>query len=119
MNDMGFFDDSGKWQSENPDGFRIWLNRHAHKRAVLKLEKWYKRRTDPENKYMHWLFNFIGEHTGDRGEDLKGWYKVHFKIGKTSSLSTLEMEKFLEDVRRHAQEFHGIRCPLPNEVIYE
>jgi hypothetical protein len=49
----------------------------------------------------------------------KGWYKIHFKIPHTSELTTMECEAFLEDVRRHCQEFHGLRVPLPNEVIYE
>lgn len=119
MNDIGQFDSQGQWISENPDGFRNWLQKHNGKRAILKLEKWYKRRTKPQNSYMSWLFAFIGKHTGDRGDDLKGYYKVLFKVAKTSELTTLELEAFLEDVRRHAQEFHGIRCPLPNEVIID
>jgi hypothetical protein len=119
VNDIGVFDSESRWISENPVGFKNWLEKHANERTILQAKKWYRQRTKPENAYMHFLFNFIGEHTGDRGEDLKGFYKVYFKVAKTSELTTMEIEAFLEDVRRHAQEFHGIRCPMPNEIIYE
>lgn len=105
MDSIGFFDSDGIWHSENLEGFKLWLSRHAGKRAVMKLEKWYKKRTDKENRYMHYLFDFIGKELGYSGADMKGAYKVHFKVPHTSKLDTLACETFLEDVRRHAQEF--------------
>lgn len=119
MDSIGYFDQDGLWISENKDEFRNWLSRHANKRAVLKVVKWYKKRTQKENRYMHYMFSFIGGHLGYSGDEVKGYYKLHFHIKHTSELTTMECEAFLEDVRRHCQEFHGIRVPLPNEVIYE
>lgn len=119
MDDIGTFDPDGLWISENKDGFRNWLQKHANKRAVLKLKPWYKKRTYKENRYLHWMFGFIGEELGYSLEDTKGWYKIHFGIKHTSDLTTIECEAFLEDVRRHCAEFHQIKVPLPNEVNYE
>lgn len=119
MNDMGYFTEDGKWASENPQGFKLWLQKHNHKRAVLKLKRWYKKRSKAENNYMHWMFTFIGNHIGYSMQDVKGFYKLHFGVAETSETNTLECEAFLESVRQHCQEFHGLRVPLPNEVIYE
>jgi hypothetical protein len=119
MNDIGKFDSDGIWISENVQGFRSFLAKNANKRAVLKVKKWYKPRSLAENAYLHWLFTFIGKEIGYEATDLKGWYKIHFKVKHTSELSTIECEEFLENVRQHAQEFHGVRCPLPNEIIYD
>ena len=117
MNDMGFFDSDGLWISENVPGFVLWLEKHANKRAVMSLKKWFPQRSKAENSYMHFLFDLIGKELGYQAEDLKGYYKIMFHVKQTSELSTQECEHFLEQVRMHAQEFHGIRCPLPNEVI--
>lgn len=119
MEDIGKFDEDGLWISENPNGFVLFLERHANKRAVLSVKKWYKKRSGAENAYMHWLFTFIGKELGYTAEDIKGYYKLYFKVPHTKELDTLHCEEFLEQVRQHAQEFYGIRCPLPNEVIYE
>lgn len=119
MDDHGFFDSDGIWNSENPQMFKQFLAKNSNKRAVLKVKKWYKLRTYKENRYMHWLFGFIGNELGYSTEDIKGWYKIHFKVPHTSELDTINCEAFLEEVRRHCQEFHGIRCPAPNEVIYD
>ena len=119
MDDVGYFDQDGLWNSENPNGFAMFLQRHANKRATLKVKKWYKKRSVNQNAYSHWLFTFIGNEIGYTCEDIKGWYKIHFKVPHTSELDTMNCEVFLEEVRRHAQEFYGVRCPLPNEVIYD
>ncbi len=119
MNDIGYFDRDGIWISENQIGFTLWLEKHANKRAVLKLKRWFPQRSKAENSYMHYMFSFIGEHIGYSMEDAKGFYKIHFKVKHTSELTTAECEEFLENVRRHCLEFHGLRVPLPNEIIYE
>ena len=119
MDDHGYFDNDGKWNSENKERFQRFLRQNAHKRAVLKIKRWYKQRSLAENAYIHWLFTFIGNEIGYTCEDIKGWYKIHFKVPHTSELDTMNCEVFLEEVRRHAQEFYGVRCPLPGEVIYD
>lgn len=119
MNDTGFFDADGMWVSENPVGFKNWLSKHSNKRAVLKLKKWYKQRTRKQNAYMHWMFTDIGNQLGYEMEDVKGWYKIHFRFPSTSESNTVELEEFLDKVRRHCLEFHGYYVRLPNEVICE
>jgi hypothetical protein len=119
MQDHGFFDSDGIWVSENPQRFKHFLQKHANKRAVLKVKKWYRQRTKKENSYTHWMFTFIGNELGYSMPEVKGYYKLHFGIKHTSELTTVECEAFLEDVRRHCLQFHGIMVPLPNEVIYD
>ena len=119
-------DDCGKWyiheghfcwKSENKEKFKRFIEKVAGLRAVIKTKKWYKLRSINENNYMHYLFNFIAEETGNSMIDIKGYYKIMYGIKKTSELTTVAMEAFLDKVRIHALAFHGVKCKLPNEYI--
>ena len=119
MDDHGYFDNDGKWNSENKERFQRFLRQNAHKRAVLKVKKWYPQRTTPQNDYLHWAFEFLAKETHHTMLEIKGAYKVMLRVPHTSDLDTLGLAKFVDDFRAHALDFFGIYVPLPNEVIYD
>lgn len=128
MNDIGRFDSDGIWHSENIDGFKLWLSRHAGKRAVMKLEKWYKKRTGKENRY-YWscivtpLAEEFGYTKNEMHDSLKSLFlKIEIpgkppRILSTKDLTTIEAEKYYEDIRQWANIEYKIVLMLPNEYI--
>jgi hypothetical protein len=128
MNDIGMFDEDGLWISENIDGFQNWLQHNHDKRTVMKLAKWYKQRTKPENAY-YWacivepLSNEFGYTKTEMHESLKSIFlKIEIpgkppKILSTTELTTLEAEKYYEEIRIWASSEYKIRLMLPNEYV--
>lgn len=119
MDDIGHFDISGKWISENPENFKHWLKKNINIKTVLKVKRWYQTRSLPQNNYMHYVFDLIAKELGYEMADMKGYYKLLHGIKKTSELTTVEQEDFMSKVRIHAQTEFNILVPLPNEIIYE
>lgn len=128
MDSIGYFDQDGLWVSENKDEFRNWLSRHANKRAVLKVVKWYKKRSDKENRY-YWggiiepLADYFGYSKEEMHDALKSMFlKIEIpgkppKILSTAKLNTLEAETYYEQIRIWALSDYGIRLKLPNEFV--
>jgi len=84
-----------------------------------------KKRTNPQNSY-YWgcLVKHISNETGHDPDDTHGKLAYKFLLVKTesqpfvrstTSLNTVEMEDYNENVRRWASEFLQLYLPLPNE----
>lgn len=98
----------------------------------IRLERPKKHRSKEENRYFHGvILPMIAMEIGDLESDVKEELKAMFlgytetnkygvvvnKVKPTSSLTTEEMEKFLNDCRHWAYHFLNLIIPLPNEVI--
>lgn len=80
----------------------------------------YKERTNKENRYFHGpVLDILSDHTGYTPEEMKGILKWIFKVPSTSGLSTVEMEKFLTQIRQWASIELNCYIPLPDEAPLE
>jgi len=97
-----------------------------------KIEPIKGKRSNQQNRYMHWVFNLIAEESGDFAEMVKWYYRKLFltvvekifeeeveRVKSTTELNTLQQEEFMTKVRTHAGTERNIFVPLPNEVIYD
>lgn len=137
MTDIGYFDNSGKWISENPSILAHYRTKHKNERTILKLSKWYPKRSLNENSYM-WgvVYQYISEFTGMTPQEVHDVCKLEFNFKwvevlnkntgelkqvkvpiSTKDLSTVEMENYLETIRRYYLTEFGLMTPLPNETI--
>lgn len=80
---------------------------------VLRVEPGDETRTLVANRYyMGIVLKAIAEHTGSTTDELHKVYKDEFNGGKsTTVLSQQAFLDYVEMVRRHAAEFHGIAIP--------
>jgi hypothetical protein len=137
IDDIGHFNDQGKWVSENPSVLDLYRRNHKNERTVLKVQKYRKSRSLNQNNYM---WGVVYQHVeNDTGMDVDEVHRfctkkfltvrtqiVNKKTGEvleeetirsTTDLDTMEMETYLEQVRRFFLMELGIRIPLPNETI--
>lgn len=95
------------------------------------------KRSNQQNRYM-WgvVYKVLSDHTGYTSDEiheickwkfLKTWVRLEKKnhqseemqiTKSTASLSTVEIEKYLEEIRRWASIELGCWIPLPNESAY-
>ena len=122
------------------DELRTIIAKFQGKRLVLTLEKLKIKRSNNQNRY-YWgvIIPAIKQMFDDAGNDLDSEeihesLKIHIGklrqeiklpngetkqiIGSTASLSTLDMELYLEKIRAWAAQFDYI-IPLPNEVFLD
>ena len=76
-----------------------------------------RNRSNAENAYFHGcVLPILATHTGYSADEMKAVLKWKFKIINTSSLSTIEFEKFMSDVRQWASAELSVYIPLPKET---
>lgn len=79
---------------------------HIHRKKVS------FRRSDPQNKYLHGVvIPVLSNHTGYAPEEMKGIIKWKFNIISTASLTTVEFEQFMSNVRDWA--LQSLDCYIP------
>lgn len=118
----------GKWELDDPEGFRGHLVTFAGKPIEVVVRKLRAQRSNPQNNY-YWgaVIEPLAEHLGYEAEELHDLMRVRFlserdergdvaHIRSTTKLTTTEFEDYLERIRRWAAEFHEFYIPLPNEV---
>lgn len=137
IDDIGHFNDKGKWVSENPSVLELYRRNHKNERTVLKIQKYRKSRSLNQNNYM-WgvVYQQIEDFTGMELDEVHRFCTKKFltirtqivnkktgevleedTIRSTTDLNTGEMEEYLEKVRRFFLMELGIQIPLPNEII--
>jgi len=114
------------WEKEN---YLLWLLRLKGEVEVI-VRKRKRRRSNNQNAY-YWVavVPIIADEMGISDEEAHDFLKAKFNkktivvkekeyevIRSTTDLSTIEMEDFLEQVRRWAAEDLNCIIPLPNEV---
>tara|TARA_R100001244_G_scaffold122634_1_gene92271 strand:+ start:145 stop:504 length:360 start_codon:yes stop_codon:yes gene_type:complete len=96
------------------------------KDGTYELSVFKKKRSLPQNKY-YWkvIVHMISEETGYTIDQAHGKLAQKFLLVRdsgtpyarsTTSLSTKEMEDYLENIRRWAAEFLSLNIPEPGEV---
>ena len=108
-------------------------NLNIEKRGYkIRIEPIATKRSNEQNRYMHFVFNLISEETGEVMDRVKWYYKDKFlktielvlgkeitRIKSTTELNTIEQEEFMSEVRIDASAELSIFVPLPNEIIYD
>jgi len=96
-----------------------------------KVDNIYKNRSISQNRYYHLIKKMSADHLGllpneMHNEFLKMFALVEEKVidgevkcdvESTAGMSTLRMEKFLEDIKRWMLTVHGLYLADPNEMI--
>lgn len=137
IDDIGHFNDQGKWVSENPSVLELYRRNHKNQRTLLKIQKFRNLRSLKENRYM-WgiVYANIEDFTGMSKDEAHEFCRKKFltirthivnkqtgecieeeTIRSTRDLNTLEMETYLEEIRNFFLTFLGIYIPKPNETI--
>jgi hypothetical protein len=116
----------GKFRRDDAASFRQAFYGHEGKRVPMTVERERKHRSTNQNAYM-WgvVYAIISEHTGytpDEAHDAMRWQflRAHRDglpdtVKSTARLSTVEMEQYLESIRRWAAADLSVYIPLPNE----
>ena len=111
-----------------PDDLKKIVFYLQDKKGVWIVKKYRMKRTNLQNRYLHAIFNMLGNETGFTMDEVKQVYKRRFlsyKKGKTtfvrqtSKLNTKEMTDFIEKIRNSASADLGIYVPAPHESDYE
>ena len=125
-----------EWQISNKDQFKKEFNEYFKKlddwNYNCEIKKYRKNRSLSQNKY-YWLTiaKFADEvdvTPADLHEELKyELLSTHFtwikwedivKIKSTSNLNTVQMEEYLERIRKKAMEEYNLYLELPNETQF-
>lgn len=116
----------GKFIPNDIIAFKLSFCKHEGKEVEVTVKRKTSKRSNSQNKY-YWgvVIELISDYTGYTPNETHDYLRLKclikeneggFKTLKsTTELSTVEMEKYLEDCRRDAS-LHGIYIPLPNEV---
>lgn len=95
----------------------------------LTIENHKNKRSNAQNRYLWLLYGILGDYLGYSPEEIHDICKYKFLrktihitkddedieiIGSTKELSTTDIEKYMENVRRWGAEL-GVNLPLPNE----
>ncbi len=118
---------SGKLHLDDKDSFQNYLHSLEGKRIDLSVGPYKRKRSDNQNAY-YWgvVLKLIADHTGAEPEEVHQALKFQFtpkRFGgnlvapaSTKVLDTIDFEKYLDKVRRWAQEELNVAIPLPKEV---
>lgn len=126
----------GKIIFAGPDKFNAFLHTLEGQEVEIIVRKIRKPRTKRENRY-YWgvVVKLISEEIGLSPEEVHEALKMQFLkrhidfqvqdqieqifyVQSTTSLSTIEFEEYLVNVRMWAASFLGCKIPLPNEVDF-
>lgn len=115
---------AGKLTFDNRPAFDRFLLTLKGK-AYLTVKKQRKQRSNPQNRYM-WgcVYKLVSDYTGYTTEEIHDLFKRKFlayeKKGRwfaksTSSLTTIEFETYLEEIKRFSAINMSLYIPDPNE----
>lgn len=115
-------------QIDNPPKFKEFISSLKDSRIEVKIRKYVKSRTLPQNS-LYWLqLQFLGKETGEDDIDgLHNYFKARFlidrsgkipKIKSTAKLKTTEFTEYLEKISREVSRI-GITLPLPSDQYWQ
>lgn len=126
----------GKVKLENKQALVSYLQTWKGK-FYITISKIKKPRSEPENRY-YWgvIIEILADYIGDRPDVIHEWLKSLFlkvieyketkgktlrleRIKSTTELSTVEAERYYEEIRIWAATTLGVSIPEPNEVEIE
>ena len=93
---------------DDPQRFASLKARLKNTKIVLTLDKYYPRRSNKQNNYIHWIFQSIADETGNTLDDVKNYCKQQwastvdefgiYKLKHTSDMTTAECAEFTEKI---------------------
>lgn len=137
MKQTGTFNYFGKWVTDSGDSVKEFGKANIGKKLVLTIEAPKKERSLNQNSYM-WgvVYNTISNYTGMTPREVHEFCKLEFNFGfkevlnkntgelkelrypkSTTDLSTMDMENYLEAIRRYFMIEFNLYIPLPNEAL--
>lgn len=117
---------SGKLTFEHPREAMRHLRGLAGKRIACTFKEWKPQRSDPQNKYW-WgvVVAILADHCGYTNDEMHDALKYKFlrdsaegplvKVRGTSTLTTAEFTRLIDDVRLWSETDLGCYIPAPNE----
>lgn len=127
----------GKLGAITSKQIKTTIEKYEGYRIILTIDKCSSKRSNQQNSYIHLLFTILTEALNDLGNEfnmleVKDMMKAKFlltdvlnektgeilgqRIKGTSECTTVELNKFFENVIRWASEL-GIVLPYPNEEL--
>lgn len=133
----GHIDKDGKPTIHRKAEMEAWFTKNAGKDFKIKVERKYKKRSDPQNRYYFGVVvPLIRERLLQLGNDftleetheaLKAKFNVHEILNdkgvsdeivkSTAKLRTIEFMEYLDRITMWAAQFLGITIPAPNEQL--
>lgn len=117
---------NGKIEFNNLLQFTDYLKTIEGKEVEVIVRKWKEGRSGNQNRYMWGVaYQLISDTTGYTSEEVHDAMRMMFLLDRdrkvptlksTASLTTVEMEKYLDSIRQWAAETMSCFIPLPNEV---
>jgi len=123
-----------KFNPKDLTSIQIWLSIELGKEwkdVIIEIRKANSRRSLNQNAFL-WgvvypiLSDYFGYTTGEMHQICSRQFLSYFKgdsdiefVKSTKSLSTMEFEQYIENIRRSSLLNHNIKIPLPNEVTDE
>lgn len=123
----GLVDPRGKLTLDRQSDFVRYVRTFAGKPVELVIRRPRKHRSDRQHRYYFGVVvAILAEHLGYTSDEMHDALKGKFlcedpdaklpRIRSTTSLSTVEFEAFLEQIRTFASTDFNCYIPLPNEV---
>lgn len=121
---------NGKFKPDSPTIFAASFKMFEGQEVEVIVRKPKTIRSNYQNKYM-WgvVYKMIADFTGDDSDSVHDNLRQLFlwepsatfgrKMKSTTKCSTVELEEYLEQVRRWALQILELNIPLPNEVDFE
>jgi len=117
---------NGSFQPDNPIWFST-LAKNNNKRMMIIIEPESKKRSLNQNSYYHGVvIKILADFSGNDPDDIHEFLRMKFlqepikndmvTIKRTKHLTTIEFEKYMEDIRRWASMEYGCYIPLPGEA---
>lgn len=119
----------GRIEYQNPEEYNEIIKLLEGLPIVVRIEKWYKRRSNPQNRY-YWgvIIDILSESTGE--DDLDAIHEALKRkflpkrtvLGEdvselsTKKLKTIEFEDYMSKIRMWASRDYNIYIPEPNEA---
>lgn len=119
----------GRIIPDSLEEFKVHLAQFEGGEVDVIVEKPRKERSLPQNRfYFGVVLEIIHEETGWEKEDIHEYFKIKFlreplndqgmfRVKSTTELTTIEMEEYIEKIRREVAMELAIEIPLPHEVI--
>jgi hypothetical protein len=113
---------------EDKENFNLFKKLNEGVEILIRMQKYYRLRTDPQNKY-YWgvIIKILQEYTGEDERDrIHDALKEKFidkldvlgeRVSKgTSNMSTVEFEEYASEIRQWASRDLNCYIPEPNEA---
>lgn len=119
----------GKIVFFNVELFDTYLRSLEGKDVNISIKPKTKIRSNPQNNYLWGVcYTLISEHTGYTPEEVHDAMRMMFLLDRsrtvptlrsTTTLTTVQMEEYLENIRQWAAKELSCSIPVPNEVDYK